>query len=266
MQKTPELPFEGHTIRHTQHEGQLYFAVVDVVAVLSGSPKPRDYWYRLKKREPQLSTNCRQLKVTATDGKAYATDCATREGLLRIIQAIPSPKAEPFKQWLARVGEERLQQTQSLDAIYARYRALGYPEDWIDQRVQNIVARKRLTNQWKEGGIRAGSEYAILTATLHEETFDVKPSEHKEIKQLKKENLRDHMTGLELAFSSLAEEAAKEFAKVAQAKGLSENKKAAIQGGTIAGDARRNMEEQTGKKVVSPENFKQMLQEKKKKK
>ena len=259
--------FESKRIRSqwNEEEQRWYFSVVDVIEVLTESPDPKDYWYRMKKREKlsgiELSTLCRQLKLESSDGKKYATDCADTESLLRVIQSVPSPKAEPFKVWLAKVGYERMQEIENPELAQARmrdiYRAKGYSENWIDKRVRGIAVRDELTGEWKNRGVKEGLEYSILTAEISKATFDVIPSEHKKLKGLTKssENLRDHMTDLELIFTMLGEASTTEIAKNKDAQGFKENKTAAKQGGAIAGNARKELEKKSGKKVVSRENF-----------
>lgn len=248
-----------------------YFAIIDVIEILTESIKPRDYWYRLKKREKgngvELSTNCRQLKMKAKDGKMRDTEIADTEALLRIIQSIPSPKAEPFKRWLAKVGYERLEEIENPELALKRtreiYKAKGYSDNWIEKRMRSIAIRDELTNEWKKRGVREKIEYAILTAEISKATFGLTPSQYKQVKDLKRENLRDHMTDLELIFSMLGEASTTEITRKTDAEKFLENKKAAKKGGKIAGDARKALEKETGKNVVSNENY---LPEKKNKK
>lgn len=253
------VQFEGQQIRQVEHDGETYFSVVDVVAVLSESSNPNDYWYRMKKRESELSTICRRLKMTAADGKNRPTDCGNREAIFRIIQSIPSPKAEPFKRWLAETAEQRLQEmedpTKGMDRVRQNFRDLGYSDEWIETRIRTKQGRVELTNEWKKRGISDQKEYAELTAILSGATFGVIPSDHKRVKGLGKENLRDHMTRTELIFTELAELGTKDEAIKSDAQGLEENKEAAKKGGIAAGAARKAFEEKTGKKVVSPSNF-----------
>lgn len=270
--------FENKQIRSdwNEEEQEWYFAVVDVVAVLTDSSDPKDYWYRMKKREKvsgfELSTICRQLKLVAADGKKYATDCATKQGLLRIIQSIPSPKAEPFKQWLAQVGAERIAEIENPELAQTRiretYKAKGYSDEWIDKRIRGILVRDELTNEWKQRGVKEGKEYSILTAEISKATFGIIPSEYKKLKGLSKaaENLRDHMTDLELIFTMLGEASTSEIAKNKNAIGFVENHKAAKAGGNVAGNARKELEKQSGKKIVSKQNFKELTESTKKKK
>lgn len=260
------IVFQEKHIRREWHDGEWYFAVVDVIETLTDSDKPRDYWYRLKKREAEssgfeLSTICRQLKLQSSDGKKYTTECANKEALFRIIMSVPSPKAEPFKLWLAKVGSERIEEIQDpeLAANRARelYRAKGYPDEWIETRLKSIDVRQQLTDEWKNRAVKEGQEYAYLTAEIARATFGVTPSEHKEIKNLERENLRDHMTNLELIFTMLGEESTRRVAINRDAQGFDENKSAAREGGEIAGKSREEFETRVGEKVVSHSNFKQ---------
>ncbi len=265
--------FKGKEIRRILHNNEWYFAVVDVIAALTDSDKPRDYWYRMKKREAassgiQLSTFCRQLKLEASDGKKYMTDVANTEGIFRIIQSIPSPKAEPFKRWLAKVGYERVQEIEDPELATKRTRALykakGYSDDWIEKRMRGIAIKDELTDEWKKREVRREKEYTILTAEIAKAAFGVTPGEHKKLKGLIRENLRDHMTNLELIFSMLGEAATTEITRVDDAKGFKENKRAAHKGGEVAGKARKDLERKTRKKVVSPENYLNIPQKKRK--
>jgi DNA-damage-inducible protein D len=257
--------FEHKKVRSVwdEKENQWYFSVIDVIAILTDSSDSKDYWYRMKKREKlsgfELSTICRQLKIEATDGKKYATDCTNTKGILRIIQSVPSPKAEPFKLWLAQVGSDRLDEIEDPELATQRARALykskGYTDDWIEKRMRSIAIREELTDEWKKHEVKHQKEYSILTAEISKATFGLTPSEFKEIKSLKRENLRDHMTDLELLFSMLGEASTTEIVKTQNPKGFTENKKVAIKGGKVAGDARKALEIQTGKEVVSITNF-----------
>lgn len=261
-----QLQFEGYQIRRIMDEetGEWWYAVVDVIEALTDSQKPRDYWYRMKKRVAenegiQLSTICRQFKLKAPNNRFYDTDCADDEGMLRIIQSIPSPKAEPFKRWLAEVGAERLDEIDNPELAAERlrqiYRVKGYSDDWIERRLQAIVTRNELTDEWQNRGVEAGREVAILTAEIAKATFGMTPGEHKKLKQLQRENLRDHMTGLELAFTILGEAATTEITRQDDAQGFNENQTAARKGGRIAGNARRELEAETGRPVVSSTNY-----------
>jgi len=242
-----------------------YFAIVDVVAVLTSSPNPRSYWSvlktRLKKEGSQLATNCSQLKMKAADGKFYLTDVADTEQLLRLIQSIPSPKAEPFKQWLAQVGYERIQEIENPELAQERMKQLyeqkGYPKDWIDKRLRGIAIRQNLTDEWQERGIATERDFSILTAEIAKATFGITPSEHRDLKGLarKNENLRDHMTDLELIFTMLGEKVTTEISQAEKPDTFEKNKKVARRGGGVAGTARRETEKELGRSIVSPANF-----------
>ncbi len=260
--------FQEKQIRRLWHQEEWWFSVIDVIEVLSESQNPRRYWSDLKiklKREgaSQLYEKIVQLKMVSSDGKLYNTDCANTETLFRIIQSIPSPNAEPFKGWLAQVGYERVQEIENpeLAAERARqyYRDLGYNEQWIETRLQSIAVRGQLTDEWKTRGVQEGREYSILTAEISKATFGLNPVEHKALKDLKRENLRDHMTNLELIFTMLGEEQTKQEAIGSDAQGFPENKTAAGKGGRAAGKALDAFEAETGKKVVTDENFKQQI-------
>jgi len=266
--------FEQKKVRSLwdETEQQWYFSVVDVVKILTDSPDPKDYWYRIKKREKlsgiELSTICRQLKIESSDGKKYATDCANTQGLLRIIQSIPSPKAEPFKQWLAKVGYERMNEiadpSQSIDRARENWQKLGRSERWIQQRMTGQETRNKLTDYWKDAGVKEKDEFALLTNIIHQEWTGLTVKKHKDLKGLKTQNLRDHMTEAELIFTALAELSTRQIAETDEAKGLRENAKASKKGGSIAKDARLALEAKTGKSVVTGENFLPHYQEKKK--
>ena len=246
-----------------EKEKKWYFAIVDIIEILAESTKPRDYWYRLKKRETNngidLSTNCRQLKMVSKDGKKYNTECADTENLLRIIQSIPSPKAEPFKRWLAKVGYERLEEIENPELASKRtrdiYRAKGYSDEWIEKRMRSIAIRDELTDEWKKRGVKERIEYAILTAEISKATFGLTPSQYREVKGLKRQNVRDHMTDLELIFSMLGEASTTKVARAKDAKGFVQNKNAARIGGKIAGNARKELEKESGENIISPENY-----------
>lgn len=247
-----------------EKEEQWYFSIVDVIEVLTNSSNPRDYWFKMKIRVKtedglELSTICRQLKLKATDGKMRETDVADTKTLLRIIQSIPSPKAEPFKQWLAKVGYERMQEmadpSQSIDRARENWQKLGRSEKWIQQRMTGQETRNKLTDYWKESGVEKADEFAFLTNIIHSEWTGLTVQKHKNLKGLKSQNLRDHMSEAELIFTALAELSTRQIAETDKAKGLKENAKASKKGGKIAKDARIMLEEQTGKKVVTGENF-----------
>lgn len=261
--------FEDKKIRRIFHNGEWYFSIIDVVEVLTGSPNPRRYWSDLKiqlvdnEGFVQLYGNIVQLKLLAPDGKMRETDTANTETIFRIIQSIPSPKAEPFKRWLAQVGYERVQEIEDPELATQRtraiYKAKGYSDAWIEKRMRGIAIREELTDQWDKRGIKLQREYAILTAEISKATFGMTPSEYKQHKGLEQENLRDHMTDLELIFSMLGEAATKEIAVTHDAQGFDENKTAAQVGGKIAGDARERLEEASGKSVISQNNFLKQL-------
>lgn len=257
--------FEGSQIRSVwdNEREEWYFSVVDVIGSLTESNNPRDYWYRVKKRmseeeRSELSTFCRQLKLKSTDGKSYKTDVANMQGIFRIIQSVPSPKAEPFKMWLAEVGKERIDEIidpeLTIDRALESYARKGYSREWINQRLQAIQVRKELTDTWQDHGVKAGNEYAILTNEISKAWSGMTTREYKDFKGLKKENLRDNMSTTELILNMLAETATKDIAEATNPQGLEENKKAAQDGGSIAGDARKSIEVRTGKPVITSKN------------
>ena len=257
--------FEGSQIRSVwdNEREEWYFSVVDVIGSLTESNNPRDYWYRVKKRmseeeRSELSTFCRQLKLKSTDGKSYKTDVADMQGVFRIIQSVPSPKAEPFKMWLAEVGKERIDEIidpeLTIDRALEGYARKGYSREWINQRLQAIQVRKELTDTWQDHGVKAGNEYAILTNEISKAWSGMTTREYKDFKGLKKENLRDNMSTTELILNMLAETATTDIAEATNPQGLEENKKAAQDGGSIAGDARKSIEARTGKPVITSKN------------
>ena len=257
--------FEGSQIRSVwdNEREEWYFSVVDVIGSLTESNNPRDYWYRVKKRmseeeRSELSTFCRQLKLKSTDGKSYKTDVADMQGIFRIIQSVPSPKAEPFKMWLAEVGKERIDEIidpeLTIDRALEGYARKGYSREWINQRLQAIQVRKELTDTWQDHGVKAGNEYAILTNEISKAWFGMTIREYKDFKGLKKENLRDNMSTTELILNMLAETATKDIAEATNPQGLDENKQVAQDGGSIAGDARKSIEARTGKPVITSKN------------
>jgi DNA-damage-inducible protein D len=252
-------PFESQEIRKIWHDEQWYFSIVDIVHSLTDSPKPRVYWGVLKNREPQLFTNCKQLKLLASDGRQRLTDCANTEGVFRIIMSIPSPKAEPLKLWLASLGKQAIDEAENPELLTERqaeiYRAKGYTEEWIKERLQSINTRKLLTDEWKQRGVKEGQEYALLTAIISKGTFGITPTEHKDLKGLERQNLRDNMTDLELIFTALGEATTRRLAIKEDAQGFNQNKDEAVKGGKAAGIALDAYETQTGLKVVSTENF-----------
>jgi len=256
--------FGAKQIRRVWLEGQWFFSVVDIVAALTDSDNPRNYWNMMKAREQkqsaiQLSTLCVQLKLPSSDGKSYKTDCVNTEAAFRVIQSIPSPKAEPFKRWLAQVGRERIDEIENPELAQQRMREIyqqkGYPRDWIEKRVRSIAIRDELTDEWKNRGVQKQNDFAILTAEITKATFGVTPSQYKELKGLQRENLRDHMNDLELIFTMLGEAATTEITRNKDAQGFDQNKTAAREGGTVAGDARRHLESKSGRKVVTPRNY-----------
>ncbi len=268
--KNELMSFEGKEIRKVWHNEQWFFSVVDVIEVLTDSSTPIRYWTDIKRRSEKESNQpyafCVRLKLIANDGKNRLTDCANTEGILRIVMSVPSPKAEPLKLWLAQVGAERIQETEnpeiSIDRLTELYRAKGHDDKWIGNRLKTIGIRKELTDEWKARGIKEGQEYAILTAEIAQQTFGVTPSEHAKLKGLGKENLRDHMTNLELVFTALGEEVTRKIAIKNEAQGFNQNYEAAAKGGMIAGEARVRVEKQIGEAVVSNENFLNLGKEK----
>ncbi|MBQ1421870.1 MAG: hypothetical protein IIY97_03765 [Firmicutes bacterium] len=271
MEENKVKLFEDQPIRTAWDEEneEWYFSVVDVVQVLTDQPdfqKARKYWNKLKQRlneeGSQLVTKCHQLKMKSQDGKMRSTDVANTEQILRLIQSIPSKKAEPFKVWLAQVGRERIEETidpeMSIERALETYARLGYPDDWINQRLQTIRARKELTDQWKAHGVEKGMEFAILTDEITRAWSGMSTREYKSFKGLKKENLRDNMSTLELALNMLAEATTTELTKVQDPEGLEENRRVSQQGGRIAGNARKEIEEETGRPVVTSQNAKQI--------
>lgn len=259
--------FQSKEIRRLWHGNEWVFSVIDIVAALTDSANPRDYWYKMKIRvkeedgfEP--STVCRQLKMEAPDGKKRFTDCANTEGVLRIIQSIPSPKAEPFKRWLAKVGYERIEEIENPELAQARmkeiYEKKGYPKDWVDKRLRGIAIRQNLTDEWKERGIEEKRDFAILTAEISKATFGMTPSEYKNLKKLpekSKANLRDHMDDLELIFTMLGERVTTEISKKEKPETFSKNKEVAKRGGKVSGNARKETEKELGRSVISKKNF-----------
>jgi DNA-damage-inducible protein D len=267
------IVFESKQVRRVWHNEEWWFVLEDVVTVLAESNDPKQYIRRMRSRDPELSKGWVQIVLTLkveTPGGSQRMNCANTEGIFRIIQSIPSPKAEPFKQWLAKVGYERIQEIENpeLAAIRAReyYQALGYSEEWIERRMQSIAIRTQLTEEWKNRGVQEGQEYAILTAEISKATFGLTPTEYKDIKGLKRENLRDHMTGLELIFTMLGEEETKNEAIDTDAQGFDENRKAARKGGSSAGKALDAFEQSSGRSVVTSTNFKGQIKEAKKQK
>lgn len=257
--------FQDKKIRSVWNEldQKWYFSVQDVVAILTDSTDVKQYIKKMRSRDSELNsywgTNCTPLEMIAADGKKRKVQAANAECLLRIIQSIPSPKAEPFKRWLAKVGYERLEEIENPEIALKRtreiYKAKGYSDDWIEKRMRSIAVRDELTDEWKKRGIKEQIEYSILTAEISKATFGLTPSQYKEIKGLNRENLRDHMTDLELIFSMLGEASTTKIARAKDTKGFKENKQAAIEGGNVAGIARKELEERSGEKVITSENF-----------
>ncbi len=257
--------FQDKKIRRVWYNDEWYFSVVDIVDVLTESTNPRNYWNMLKTREAEqgieLYTFCVQLKLPANDGKYYETDCANTKSLFRIIQSIPSPKAEPFKLWLAKVGYERIQEIENpelgQDRIKQYYELKGYPKEWIDKRLRGIAIRQELTDEWKNRDVSGEVDFAILTNEISKATFGKTVQEYKEFKGLSKknQNLRDHMTDWELIFNMLGEKATTDITKTRDAKGLEECKDSAKRGGEIASNARKELEQETKKSIVSKDNF-----------
>ena len=265
--------FKGKRIRRILHKNEWWFSVVDVVAALTDSVNPRDYWFKMKIRlneeeKMELSTICLQLKMESADGKKYLTDCANTEGIFRIIQSIPSQKAEPFKRWLAKVGYERVKEIEDPELATKRTRMLyklkGYPESWIEKRMRGIAIREELTDEWQKRGVQEKKDYEILTAEISKATFGVTPGGYKKLKGLKRENLRDHMDDFELIFSMLGERSTTEIHRNKNSKGFAKLKEDADVGGRIAGNARKELEKELGHSVISKKNF--LLKSKKVKK
>lgn len=266
-QKDKIAVFENKEIRRIWHNDQWYFSVIDVVASLTQSQDAGAYWRKLKQRLKQegseVVTNCHGLKLKSPDGKMRETDCSNTEGLFRIIQSIPSPKAEPFKRWLAKVGYERIEEIENPELAQERMKMLyeqkGYPKDWIDKRLRGIAIRQNLTDEWKERGIESNKDYAILTAEISKAAFGMTPSEYKQHKNLenknKNQNLRDHMTDLELIFTMLGERATTEISEQEKPDTFNKNKNVAKRGGNVAGTARGQMEKELGRSVISKDNY-----------
>jgi len=254
--------FKGKEIRKKIHNKEWWFVVEDVVLALIDSSDPKQYIQRMKQRDPELGKGWVQIVHTLlidTSGGPQKMNCANTEGIFRIIQSIPSPKAEPFKRWLAKVGYERVQEIEDPELgtkrTRALYKAKGYSDDWIEKRMRGIAIREELTDEWKKREVRREREYAILTAEIAKAAFGITPGKHKKIKGLKRENLRDHMNDLDLIFSMLGEAATTEITRVDDAKGFQESRHSARKGGEVAGKARKDLEQKTGKRVVSRENY-----------
>jgi len=266
--------FEGKHIRKILHEGEWWFSIIDVIEVLVGGDRPRKYWNDLKNKLVsegyiEVSEKIGQLKMLASDGKMRLTDCANTETLFRIVQSIPSPKVEPLKRWLARVGQERIDEIEnpelSMERMKELYEKKGYPKEWIDKRTRGIAVRQDLTDEWKNRGARDNREFAILTNEIMQGTFDLKVDEYKQVKGLERENLRDHMTDIELILTMLAEATTTKITRDRDSKGFVPLKKDALDGGAVAGRTRKDIEAQTGTPVVSRNNYKGLLHTGKKK-
>jgi len=257
--------FQSKKIRRIWHEDEWYYSVVDIITALTDSPTPRQYWGKVKQREFvkfQLSPIWVQLKLPSKDGKSYKTDCVSTKGALRLIQSIPSKKAEPFKRWLAQVGQDRLDEIENPELSQQRmkeiYEKKGYPKDWIDKRLRGIAIRQNLTDEWKERGIEEQKDYAILTAEISNATFGMTPAEYKKYKKLpekSKANLRDHMDDLELIFTMLGERVTTEISKKEKPDTFPKNKKVARRGGKVSGNARKETEKELGRSVISKQNL-----------
>jgi hypothetical protein len=264
--------FESKKVRRewNEEDQKWYFSIQDVLEILTSSADIKQYVKKLKARDPVLNTNwgtfCTLVEMKAADGKSRKIQAANTEGLLRIIQSVPSPKAEPFKRWLAKVGYERLEEIENPEIAAQRmreiYRLKGYSEDWIEKRMRGIAVRDELTEEWKKRGVKEQKEYAILTAEISKATFGMTPSEYKSFKSIGKpnENLRDHMNDLELIFSMLGEASTTEIARKKDTLGFNENKIAAVEGGTVAGNARQELEKKTGARVSTSENYKELVE------
>ena len=254
--------FKGKKVRKTIHNNEWWFSILDIIAVLTDSPQPKTYWAKMKNRDKEISQPFpfwEQLKLTAEDSKMRETDCANTEGIFRIIQSIPSPKAEPFKRWLAKVGYERVQEIENPELATKRTRMLyklkGYSESWIEKRMRGIAIREELTDEWQKRGVIQQKEYEILTGEISKATFGVTPSEYKKLKGLKRENLRDHMDDFELIFTMLGERVTTEISQQEKPDTFPKNKKVAKRGGDVAGVARKETEKEIGRSVVSKENY-----------
>ncbi|MBF0386624.1 MAG: Bro-N domain-containing protein [Candidatus Omnitrophica bacterium] len=267
MPETKIAIFRKKEIRKTIHNNEWWFGIVDVIAALTDSARPDGYIKDMRRRDPELSKGWGQIATPLsikTPGGPQKLNCANTEGVFRIIQSIPSPKAEPFKKWLARVGYERIQEIENPELgtkrTRALYKAKGYSDDWIEKRMRGIAIREELTDQWKKHGVQENREYEILTAEISQATFGLTPSDYKKLKGLRRENLRDHMTDLELIFSMLGEASTTQITKVEHPEGFVANKAVALRGGGVAGVARKKLEQETGQKVVSKINYIQIPQ------
>ena len=266
--------FEGKHIRKAMHDSEWWFSIIDIIKVLTDTERPRKYWNDLKKKLTnegyiEVSEKIGQLKMMAPDGKQRMTDCASTETMFRIIQSIPSPKVEPLKQWLAKVGRERIEEIEnpelSIERMQALYEKKGYPKDWIDKRMRGIAIRQDLTDEWENRGASTRKEYAILTNEIMQGAFDLKVDDYKQVKGLARENLRDHMNDIELILTMLAEATTTRLHRDRDSKGFVPLKKDAQEGGAVAGSTRRDIEKRTGKPVVTGDNFKALTGNGKKK-
>ncbi len=268
------IVFQGRKIRRTWHNEEWWFSVLDIVSVLTDSTDPKQYVKKMRQRDEPLNSNwgtiCTLLEMTALDGKKRKVNSVNTAGAFRIIQSIPSPKAEPFKLWLSKVGYERVQEIENPELAQARmkelYKAKGYSNSWVEKRVRGIAVRQELTDEWQNRGIKQEKEYAILTNEISEATFGKTVEEYKNFKKLKRQNLRDHMTDLELIFTMLGEASTTKIARSKDAQGFTQNKKAARLGGKIAGDARKKLEIESGEKIATQENYLQEPEQTKRKK
>ena len=270
METTKIAVFKGKEIRKTIHNNEWWFVIVDVVVTLTDSKQPDGYIKDMRRRDGELAKGWGQIAtplVIETEGGPQKVNCANTEGIFRIIQSIPSPKAEPFKRWLAKVGYERIQEIEDPELATKRtkamYKAKGYSGDWIEKRMRGIAVREELTDEWKNRDVKEEAEYAILTAEISKAAFGLTPSQYKKLKGLDRENLRDHMNDLELIFSMLGEAATTELTQIKDAQGFTENKEAAQKGGEVAGNARKELEFKSGKRVISRQNYLNQPQDKK---
>lgn len=266
MEPTKIVLFKHKQIRRVLQNGEWWFSVVDICGVLTDSPDPGSYWRKLKQRlveeESQVVTFCHGLKLLASDGKKYFTDCSNTEGIFRIVQSIPSPKAEPLKRWLAKVGYERIQEIENPELATQRtrmlYKAKGYPDDWIEKRMRGIAIREELIEEWQKRGANDNRDFEILTAEISKATFGLSPSSYKKLKGLKRENLRDHMNDFELIFTMLGEKTTTEIHKTEDSHGLPKLSEDAHIGGSIAGEARVKIEKKLGRPIISNNNYKKL--------
>ena len=264
--------FQGKNIRRTWHNNGWWFSILDIISILTDSADPKQYVKKMRSRDPVLNANwgtiCTPLELLAPDSKKRETNCVNTEGAFRIIQSIPSPKAEPFKLWLAKVGYDRVKEIENPELAQKRmkeiFKSKGYSEEWIEKRVRGIAIRDELTDEWKKRGVIADREFAILTAEISKATFGMTPTEYKKLKGLKNENLRDHMHDLELIFTMLGEASTTRIARNKNAKGFIENKGAAAEGGTVAGIARKELEQRSGEKIATSDNYLQESESQKK--